>query len=332
MPEVVSLPTLDQRRLDEVRALLDEVGRADGRPPLPEPKQAQLHAAGGDWSGVLAHDDARLVGYAHMRWAPVGAEPRVQAEVVVHPDHRGGELAERLADEVLRTLAGQGGGVLYLWARRVADPSATFAARLGMSVQRRLALMARRLEAAPAAPRLPEGLTLRAHRPGVDDAQLLRVNNAAFAGHPENGDWGPAELRRRRALTWFDPAGLLMAWRGDELTGFHWTKVTDDEEPTGEVYVLAVDPSARRLGLGRALLRAGLRHLYAQGCRRVVLYVDLADRPAVELYGTEGFTTRQVDVCYEQWVEPARASPGVGAPARSQGRPRDPGEASDCSL
>ncbi|CAN5342354.1 mycothiol synthase [soil metagenome] len=332
MPEVVSLATLDQRRLGEVRALLDETGRADGRPPLAEPKHAQLRAGAGGWSGVLAYDGARLIGYAHVRWGPPGAGPRVQAEVVVHPDHRGDGLAGRLADGVRRTLAGEGGGVLYLWARRVADPSATFAARLGMSVQRRLAFMARPLDAVPPAPRLPGGVALRTHRPGPDDAELLRVNNAAFAGHPENGGWGPEELRRRRALPWFDPAGLLLAWRGDGLVGFHWTKVAGDSEPTGEVYVLAVDPSARRLGLGRALLRAGLRHLHAQGCRRVVLYVDLADRPAVELYDAEGFTTRQVDVCYEQRVEPAVASPDVGAPAPGQGRPRDPGDVSDCSL
>lgn len=332
MPRVVSLATVDQRRLDEVRALLDETCRADAQPPLAEAKHAQLRAGPGGWSGVLAYDGARLVGYAHVRWGSAGAGPRVQAEVVVHPDHRGGDLPERLAGGVRRTLEGEGGGVLYLWVRRVADPSVTFAARLGMSVQRRLAFMDRPLDAVPPAPRLPGGITVRAHVPGADDAELLRVNNAAFAGHPENGGWGAEELRRSRALPWFDPAGLLMAWRGDGLVAFHWTKVTDGDEPTGEVYVLAVDPSVRRLGLGRALLRAGLRHLHARGCRRVVLYVDLADRPAVGLYSAEGFTTRHVDVCYEQRVEPAAAPPDACAPTPGQGRPRGPGDDSDCSL
>lgn len=332
MPQVVSLAVVDRRRLDEIRALLDETCRADGRPPLAEPKHAQLRAGARGWSGVLAYDGARLVGYAHVRWGPPGAGPRVQAEVVIHPDHRGGGLAERLADGVRRTLAGEGGGVLYLWVRRVTDPSRTFAARLGMSVQRRLAFMDRPLDAVPPAPRLPGGVTVGMYRPGADDAELLRVNNAAFSGHPENGDWGPEELWRHRALPWFDAAGLLMAWRNDELVGFHWTKVTDGDEPTGEVYVLAVDPSARRLGLGRALLRVGLRHLHARSCRRAVLYVDLADRPAVGLYGAEGFTTRHVDVCYEQRVEPAAAPSEGGARAPGQGRPRGPGDDSDCSL
>ena len=331
MLRVVPLAAVDQRRLDEVRALLDEACRAHGRPPLAEPKLAQLRAGAGGWSGVLAYDGARLVGYAHVRWAPAGAGPRAQAEVVVHPDHRGGGLAEELADGVRRTLAGEGGGVLYVWVRRVRDPSATFATRVGMTVQRRLAYMDRPLDAVPPPARLPGGVTLRAHRPDVDDAELRRVNNAAFAGHPENGGWGPEELRRRRALPWFDAAGLLMAWRGPQLVGFHWTKVVDGDEPTGEVYVLAVDPSARRLGLGRALLRTGLRHLHARGCRRAVLYVDLADRPAVGLYHAEGFTTRHVDVCYEQRVEPA-VPPDADAPAPGQGRPRGPWDDSDCSL
>jgi mycothiol synthase len=157
----------------------------------------------------------------------------------------------------------------------------------------------------------PEGITVRAYREG-DEEEFLRVNNVAFAGHPENGGWDAAEFADRRSREWFDPEGLLMAWRGDQLVGFHWTKWhghhTDEvpaHEPVGEVYVLAVDPAAQGLGLGRALLVAGLRYLYARGCSEAVLYVDCASEGAVRLYESEGFTTAYREVCYQDWIEPA---------------------------
>ena len=81
---------------------------------------------------------------------------------------------------------------------------------------------------------------------GVDDiAEVLRVNNAAFSWHPEQGGWNHSDVLDRAAEPWFDPEGLLLAVDelSGELLGFHWTKVHPDG--TGEVYVLGVDPAAQ---------------------------------------------------------------------------------------
>lgn len=309
---------LDEPVIEQVRALLDDVTRLDGHPPVGEHKYAHLAAGARDWTGALAYDGTDLVGYAHIRWNTPGAPPRAAAEVVVRPDRDDHEeLALRLLDTTRTLVSCTGGGLLYLWVRRVDDARATLAARAGFTVQRELLLMTRALPDRPPVPPPPEGVTLRTYRPGHDDDELLRVNNAAFDGHPEQGDWDRAALAERRALDWFSADGLITAWRGSTLLGFHWTKwhghdadeMPNAHEPVGEVYVLAVDPAAQGLGLGRTLLAAGLAHLHGRGCRQAILYVDAAHHGPVALYQSEGFATDHTEVCYEEQLAASTAVP-----------------------
>ena len=84
--------------------------------------------------------------------------------------------------------------------------------------------------------------------------------------------------------------------RADDLLGFHWTKV--HPAGAGEVYVLGVAPGAQGLGLGRALLLRGLRHLGDRDCPSVLLYVDGDNTGSVRLSERDGFTAHATDV---QW-------------------------------
>ena len=301
---------LDEGALAEILALIEAARAMEGHTPVGEHKASHLAVGARDWVGILAYDDDRLVGYAHTRWTPPGGTPRMAAEVVVHPEWHDRGVARHLLRETRGVLARAGGGLLYLWVHWVEDPKATLAFAMGFRIERELAFMTRALTASPPAPAFPVGVEVRTYRPGRDDAAFLAVNNAAFLGHPENGGWSEADLAERRALDWFDPDSLLLAWRGHELLGFHWTKWHghDEEppahEPVGEVYVLGIAPAAQGLGLGRALLRAGLAHLYVRGCRRIVLYVDNASEGARRLYTTEGFTTESLEVCYAEDVWP----------------------------
>ena len=311
---------LDQACLDEIVDLIETTAKIEGHRPVGEHKYAHLAVGATGWTGVLARDDGgTLVGYAHTRWNEPDADPRVAIEVVVHPDHRyEGRVASALLDEARAVVARAGGGTVWLWVHRVDDPRKTLAAELGFAVQRELAFMTRRLDDAVEPVALPPGVELRPYRPGIDDDELLRVNNAAFAGHPENGDWDAGELAGRRALPWFVADDALLAWRGNTLLGFHWTKWHghDSEEvpahePVGEVYILAVDPAAQGTGLGRGLLAAGLEHLAGRGCTIAVLYVDRASAGALRLYERAGFTVEYHEVCYEQSVPPEPDASGV---------------------
>jgi mycothiol synthase len=85
------------------------------------------------------------------------------------------------------------------------------------------------------------------------------------------------------------------------MAGFHWTKVhppQGEDGPSGEVYVVGVDPGQRGTGLGRALTLAGLHHLSGLGLDQAMLYADEDNVPAVRMYQALGFTRTRTDAMY----------------------------------
>ena len=101
----------------------------------------------------------------------------------------------------------------------------------------------------------PADIDIRTFETG-DEAELLRVNAAAFAHHPEQGSMDAAELAERMAEPWFDPDDLFVSVERGRMDGFHWTK--RHSATLGEVYVVAIDPSAQGHGLGQVLVSVGL--------------------------------------------------------------------------
>ena len=211
--------------------------------------------------------------------------------LVVMPHERGVGLGRRL-------LLQAPDGATSAWSHGDHPAAAALAASSGWTRARELWVMRRPsggLEGldTTSGPGDRGGVELRGFRPG-DEAEVVRVNAAAFAHHPEQGAMTLANLRERMAEPWFEPAGLILAVEGDRLLGFHWTK---RHSPTlGEVYVVGIDPAAQGRGLGRVLTIAGLQHL--SDVDEVLLYVDADNAPAVRLYEGLGFTRTETHVQY----------------------------------
>jgi mycothiol synthase len=282
---------LTPAEVDEARAFAAAVAQADGTEPFSE--DALLHLADPGTSQLLARDDGgTLVGFAHL---DPGA---AAAEFAVHPEHRRAGLGGHIAAELLdRT-----GGKLRVWAHGDHPGAVALAERLGLRKVRELWQMRRDLSEPFPEPSFPEGVRLRTFVVGSDEAEFLRVNNAAFAWHPEQGGWDVEQVRLREAEPWFDPAGFLLAVDADDrLLGYHWTKVhpaTAADPAMGEVYVLGVDPSEQGRHLGGALTAAGLAHLRDRGLGTVLLYVEGDNAAAVRVYEKLGFTRWSTDVSY----------------------------------
>ena len=247
---------------------------------------------------LLAPDaDGTVVGYLNL--SPARDEAAAMAEMVVHPQRRRQGIGAALA----RAALDKTGGRNQFWAHGTLEPARAVAASLGLVAVRELLQMRRPLREVPE-PVHPGDLRIRTYGGPSDDAELLRVNNAAFSYHPEQGGWTERELDERRAESWFDPDGLFLAFgdQDDTLLGFHWTKVHPDPAGLGEVYVLGVDPAAQGRGLGQTLTSIGLASLAQRLADRpdpaALLYVESDNRAAVRTYEKTGFSVYSVDTAY----------------------------------
>jgi len=216
---------------------------------------------------------------------------------------------ERLLAGVVERVAAGGGGPLTLWVLHARPDHDTVAAGAALAFDRELLQLRRPLPVDE-----PVDLAVRSFRPGTDDAAWLAVNNRAFAGHPEQGGWEQATLDARRAEPWFDADGFLLHEDGEgRIDGFCWTKVhADHDPPLGEIYAIAVDPSAAGQSLGHGLVLAGLDWLHRHGLTVGMLYVDAANQRAVRLYERLGFTPHHADRAYRADVlSPPSTSDGA---------------------
>ncbi len=270
-----------------VTEVLAEARRCDGRPGLSEQKQVDYEGAG-EGRGFVALVDEAVAGYAHAISFGGGWE----VEVVLAPAVR---ARPRYLDFTEAVVAGlPQGATAHVWATHPDHIAALEAA--GYEHFRELRQMRRPLPVGPA-PLLPAGMRLAAFRPGRDEETWLAVHAAAFAAHPEGGGWNRAELERRLARPWFDPGDFLLAWDGDDLAAFCWTKVHDAE--VGEIYIIGVAPAHQGRHLGRIMTLAGLGHLHRdRGCAVGMLYVDADNEQAVKLYEHLGFHDALISRCF----------------------------------
>ena len=259
-----------------------------------------------DWataSRLLMHDD-EVIGFAAIEYQP-GADA-AEGRLGLLPAQRRPGLAERLIHMAVDLAQEAGAPRLRLYIPEAAMWASAAALTWGFHPLRAQHLMLR-----PTVPPLPvssvPGLRIRPLRTG-EDAVLLAALNRAWATtwnvRPITAAALAADLREQRG-------GMLVAVADDDETHiagtvhamFDRTHHNPDGSPYAWISNLTTDPAWRGRGLGRALLAAGLTHLYERGARSVALGVDGGNTTALQLYASVGFTSISTVAIWERAID-----------------------------
>ena len=98
-----------------------------------------------------------------------------------------------------------------------------------------------------------------------------------------------------RVYAYFAVRGMRHAWPflaaegGSSIAGFLEGILFHGTPPIGYVYFVAVDPGARGMGSGRALVQESLRLFRSRGANRVFAAVPRDNDPSMRLFESLGF-------------------------------------------
>jgi mycothiol synthase len=179
--------------------------------------------------------------------------------------------------------------------------AAPFAERHGFRHARYFWRMNRPRGAPVTAPEWPAGIEIRTLESDRMLGEWNEAYNASFAEHYHYVPSTLEGLRRRMETAEFRTSVVLLAYRDGECVGFCRNSFMGRR---GEIALLGTVPSARGIGLGRALLRWGVEGIETRDCDTTELQVDGENENALGLYRSEGFTVTQTR---EIWVR----SPGL---------------------
>lgn len=238
----------------------------------------------------IAEVDGELAGFGVPWVLPQAGADWTMLRVGVRERFRrrgiGAQLAGALLAYVRERAAGAGRVEVAGSAWMPNEASERLAARLGFAHERWFWLMERPRGGAPE-PEWPAGIDVRTFD-GSDTAleDWRLAYNDAFASHYRFVVATPESTRAIAADPTFLAAGLALAYRDGRCVGF----CRNERHATrGEIGVVGTTHAARGLGLGRALLRWGVRWLEAHVAGPVTLLVDGDNTGALRLYESEGF-------------------------------------------
>ena len=259
-------------------------------------------------------ESGRLIGYSSMAvlisengfdiWLNVKTLPEIRGDGLDDAQMRWNiARATEIAHEAGKT------AVLRIEGRETSIYHRELAARHDFAPERYFIQMARPSSLPIPSPQFPDGLRL-AHTNGAADVEKwVEMFNAAWLDH-----WGyhPLTVERRRYRLSdpdYKPEYDLVGVADDgTFAGFCFCMIHHDDNRRnnhneGWIHLLGTRRGYRKIGLGKALLLAGLELLRREGVEMARLDVD-ADSPsgAVGLYEAVGFVNIATDVLYARTV------------------------------
>jgi mycothiol synthase len=231
-------------------------------------------------------------------------------DLQVHPQHRhhGLEIDMIAWGEVRMQQVSQERGLpakLYLTCREFRSDRIALYENCGYALGRRFLRMSRSLAEPIANPQFPQGFTL-SHTQGVADAAAwVETYNQSFIDH-----WGFHPATVDEHVHWLNQADyradldLVAIAPEGQIAAFCFCHIDREDNQhrqckEGHINILGTRRSFRRLGLGRAMLLAGLQTLKVEGMETAILGVDTENpNQAQTLYESVGFQKVYANLSY----------------------------------
>jgi mycothiol synthase len=252
---------------------------------------------------LVAEADGRIVGYLELDARPPWTSFRLDG--YVHPDAAGRGIGSEMLDRGearARSLGEQappGEAVMVFHGVWHGASGGRLLEAKGYTLSRVFWRMRIDMDAPPAAPVWPDGISVRTVRPGEERA-VHAASEEAFADHWEHR---PTPFDRwlhfQTASAGYDPSLWFLGIDRDQIAGTVICRRFDSEEPDA-AYIedVSVRRPWRRRGLALALLLHAFGELHSQGIHKAALDVDAeSGMGAPRLYERAGMRMqRRIDV------------------------------------
>ena len=141
---------------------------------------------------------------------------------------------------------------------------------------------------------IPAGFVLRTMMGHHEIPELTHLQNKSFNNHFGYSPNTEDEIKSRLLSPGHGLGNVLMIHNAQrQLVAYCWTSLSDKSHlKIGRINMTGVSPSARNQGLGRAIAEAGFNHLIDLKVDQIELEVDSLNTPAIKVYSSLGFKTR----------------------------------------
>lgn len=254
--------------------------------------------------------NGKLIGFARLWISEPGEVTDGWLSFRVHPDARGGnmEAAAIAWGEVrLREVEKQRGKRVKLRSSARADECDRISVltRCSFKADRYFFRMARSLSEPLPEPQFPEGFLLRQVSCEQDAETWVEMFNQSFIDHWNHHDLTVEEFNYYSAKPDYrNDLDLISVTDDGTFVAFCYCEISQEENDRtgrneGWIGVLGTRRGFRKIGLGRAMLLAGLHRLKAAGVATAILGVD-AENPsgALQLYESVGFHNIRDSISY----------------------------------
>lgn len=248
----------------------------------------------------LVEMSGKLVGYLDIN--PERIIGRIILDCFIRPEHRRKGLAGKLLTYAEKRANELGIKVIHISILEKNTIARKTLVKLGFQLNHREHELRLALNEATVR-ESSTSFAIRHLQPGEED-KLTVVQNRSFTG-----SWGynpntEEEIRYATSTGAYTPEEILLACDGDKPVAYCWTGVAykegvDMNESTGYITMIGVDPDYRGIGMGKAVLMAGLSYLKGKGVRIAQLTVDSENEVAKTLYRSVGFRITGTTLWYE---------------------------------